>query len=230
MAAMGTRLMAAETRQTVLPTIVVALGYHVSQIKARSTMPLDTDRLKDDDALVAQEPNTFIYTHPQRGFTLPEARYVRLRLTLGVVTHFEVSPQVEYFNIDQAFEMACFLISLFDKSGWKRDPAVKKPVLLEELRLKFEDRVSDPRFKHGVGRWKNDDEELYVELARKHRTGEPYAKTLGYKEDKYLVTISISNKKLIDESYKKMSALRKEDGYNDIRPLSTVGKKKGTDK
>jgi hypothetical protein len=119
------------------------------------------------------------------------------------------------------------LIDLFNRSGWKKDPVVKVPLILSEIRRKFEDPAADPRLKRGIGRWRNGDDILHVEIARKHKVGESYAKALGYTEDKYLVTVSIGNKTLLDTWYEKMSQQRKQDGYNDVRPLSTVGKKKG---
>lgn len=225
--AVGQTRMGAQAKRSALPTIVVALGHHVSEIKARSTLPVRIEQLKDLDALVVQEPNTFVYDHPERGFTLPEARYVWIMTALGVVTNLDVSPQIEYLNIDGALKLSSSLIDLFNRSGWKKDPVVKVPLILSEIRRKFEDPAADPRLKRGIGRWRNGDDILHVEIARKHKVGESYAKALGYTEDKYLVTVSIGNKTLLDTWYEKMSQQRKQDGYNDVRPLSTVGKKKG---
>jgi hypothetical protein len=214
----------AQEGRALLPTVVVALGHHVNQVKAHSTLPVRLEQLKDRDALVVQEPNTFVYDHPERGFALPEARYVWIMTALGVVTSLEVSPQVEYLNIDDAFKLSASLIDLFERSGWKKDPAVKVPLILSEIRRKFDDPAADPRLKRGIGRWRNGGDIVHAAIARKHKVGEPDARTLGYTEDKYLITISIENKPLSDTWYNKMIQQRKQDGYDDQRPLSTVGK------
>ena len=232
---MGGRPVHTKMKPTILPTIVVALGDHIDQIKARSTMSMDSEHLSDDDILVAQEPNSFIYNHSQRGFTLPEARYVAISMTLGVVTDLRISPQIEYFNIDQAFKMCTTLIELIDRAGWERDRAFyKSNESLEDLRREFEAKTSRPGQGARIEGWKNNDDELYVTLERKHKVGQPHADSLGYKEDKYLITIFISNARLSKEQYQKMFKQREQDGYTENdwgpRPLSTVGKKKQENK
>jgi hypothetical protein len=196
----------------------------VNEVKARSTLPVRLEYLNDRGALVVQEPNTFVYDHPERGFTLPEARYVWIMTALGVVTNLSVSPQVEYLNIDDAFKLSASLIDLFERSGWKKDPVVKIPLILSETRRKFENPAADAHLDHAIGLWRIGDDVLSAVIARKHKVGEPYARTLGYTEDKYLITISIENKPLSDTWYNKMSQQRKQDGYDGQRPLSTVGK------
>lgn len=226
--ALGTQSMEviSKDQQTILPTVSVSLGDQIQEVKARSTMPIHLEELKDRDILVAQEPNSVIYTDSRLGFTLPEARYVSITTTLGIVTKLEISPQLTYFNIDQATAKVMELNKLFDKASWKRDPMVRSQVSAENLRAKFEEKTSNPRLRQGGGYWKNGDDELYVTLERKHKVGEPYAQSLGYTEDKYLVTIVIYNKPREDQLFQKMILQRQQDGYHDEHPLSSVGKKK----
>lgn len=190
-----------------LPTIVLKLGDHIDTVRANSTFDFSKKNyLKPDElASMIEEPHTFVFAHPTRGFTLPEATYLNIGLErTDRVQHMQVQPQLKFLNTDEAFALCQKLIDQFDAAGWKRDPSLEKVTgTLSEIRKSFARPEIHARRGNAVKDWRNGNEKLYIELRLVHRPGDPVTDSMGFKEDLYIVIVHI-DKERTSEEWKKM--------------------------
>lgn len=184
-----------------VPEIRVQLGQGYEEVERTSSVSV---QFRGSGGLMqfhALTPHRFVYTHPQLGFVLPEAKGVSMAARAGRIEQIDVNPQLTFLVLDDAIARSRQVIDLLDKKGWKRDTrpfknlysgdALKGYASLDNIR----DAFLDPHLDNTLSRvliasWKNDMQEAEVVLARKRLQEPPPTDRLG--EAKYLVSLTLA--------------------------------------
>lgn len=186
-------------------TLMAGLGDTIAEVAARSSYPLNTAILHDDDLSAADRPVFFRYMGPG-GFELPPTRVVTLTSTATVVTGIRMAPQLEYLGPNGVRALAREIEPQLLAAGWTPDPAARGLTGWDDLAHAMAD-LSEPEVtaRH-VAQFRHGDAELLFRLRRLHRA------LPGLPDGAFLLNLEWNSDRLIQRAEAIMYQLRREDG------------------
>ncbi|NJO14969.1 MAG: hypothetical protein HC877_04245 [Thioploca sp.] len=178
-----------EQFQKDFPVIGLTLGDSFEQVRSQSNYHFKVRSLLESDLIVVKKPFIFKYTSKEYSFSLPPGLFLGISIDLEHVTSIDVSPHLEYINLEDMLTLLRTLQQLFEQSGWQVSYIYNS---LEEVRAQFTDTKEDIL---GFQEWQNSQgDEIYIELERTWEADDVLPKLLGKPEDLFLVRVVIYNK------------------------------------
>lgn len=115
------------TRTTMedVPIVHAALNTHLTQVAARSTLPLDLSTLADNSSKIIDVPARFRYDGQAAGtdalsFELPTGRYIALTHFGGWIYSVTISPQARAGSLGEAVATANMSLAAVRPTRWRR--------------------------------------------------------------------------------------------------------------
>lgn len=198
-------------------TLTAGLGDTIAEVAARSSYPLNTAILHDDDLSAADRPVLFRYAGPG-GFELPPTRVVTLTSTATLVTGIQMAPQLEYLGPDGVRALARDIEPRLLAAGWTPDPAAPGITGWDDLARVLADPSEPEATARHVARFRYGDAELVFRLRRLHRV------LPGLPEGAFLLNLVWDDDQLRRRAESVMDRLRREDAATVIlsRPVDAT--------
>jgi hypothetical protein len=198
-------------------TLTAGLGDTIAEVAARSSYPLNTAILHDEDLSAADRPVLFRYVGPG-GFDLPPTLTVSIDSMATVVTGIQMAPQLEYLGLDGVRALAQEIEPRLLAAGWTLDPTARGLTRWDDLAP----ALADPSELEGrswyLGVYRHGDAELAIRLRRMHRTWR------GLQGGALLLNLVWDDDRLRQRAEAVVDRLRREDGATVIlsRPVDAA--------